>query len=84
MGTGEGGSVSREFELLHHMEDMSLDRRTIVGRRGPAKFLLVFDHCGRTLSYSFTAKPTDLSCRCRYCGTMVPADLREVVLEKAE
>ena len=76
--------MSREFELLHQMEDMSLDRRTIVGRHGPAKFLLVFHHCGRTLSYSLTSKPTDLSYRCRYCGTMVPADLREVVLEKVE
>jgi hypothetical protein len=76
--------VSREFELLHHMEDMSLDRRTIVGRRGPAKFLLTFNHCGHASSYSFNSKPTDLSCRCRFCGAMVAATLREVVQEKVE
>jgi len=76
--------VSREFELLHQMEDMSLDRRTIVGRRGLAKFLLTFKHCGHASSYSFTAKPMDLSCRCRFCGIMVPGILREVVREQVE
>lgn len=72
----------RSLEHLHHIEDMSLERRTVVGKTRTPKFRVSFAHCGTNWWWDYVVKPASLRCMCQKCAAFGVGRLEEIGKEK--